>query len=268
MFRRLAGFAIALAGLAALVVAWPVASRASQPGVEYEVKASGATLNREVTGPVVAEVQGVPAEPVDAFVHDGVGVTPVKAQAKLEVDPVNNTGRIEVKWEDEYGKWELVQTTFAPPDHASGLRVGPGAGDTELVFDDPITTNVYLHGDTTAGGPVLPTVFNLLATWGPAAVTLNGEPFDNPFDGPTPLWIAHTMLTVGVRGEDGTVRNSTGGIFSPANPADGAVDWQDLEFHVVFHDAPGPMTSNFPPPLSFFYHLTFENVKVEVSGLD
>ena len=116
---------------------------------------------------------------------------------------------------------------------------------------------------------MLPTVFNMLATWGPAEVTLNGQAFENPFDGQTPLWIAHTMVTVGARDENGQVHTADGeGIFGAANPADGSVDYDDLEFHVVFHDAPGEVTSNFPPPLQFFYHLTFEDVQISISQGD
>ncbi len=272
MRSKLGWFTAASLAALALVALGPLSSigaGADEGGVEYEIKAKGAILNREVTGPVVDSVQGVPAQPVDSFNLDGQGIGVIEAKAKFEIDPVNNTGEIKVEWRDEYGKWTLRQTAFADPGHPTGLRVGPSGSGTELIYGDPVTTNVYLHGDTTAGGPVLPTVFNLLATWGPAEVTLNGEPFENPYDGPTPLWAAHTMLTEGVRGEDGTVRNTSGGIFSPMNPGDGAVDMDDLELHVVFHDVPGPeMTGNFPPPLSFFYHLTFENVKVEISGLE
>ena len=218
---------------------------------------------------MVDDVMGVPAQPVDSFVWDGDGsVSLKKAKAKLEIDPVNNTGTITAQWKDEYGKWTFTQSTFAPPPHPTGLRVGPSADTTELIPDDPVTTNVYLHGNTGAGGPVLPTVFNLLATWGPAEVTLNGEPFENPYDGPVPLWVAHTMTTVGVRNDDGTVRTVDGDIFSMANPANGAVDTDDLEFHLVFHDAPMPMTDNVPPPLSFFYHLAFENVRIELDHIE
>lgn len=112
----------------------------------------------------------------------------------------------------------------------------------------------------------MPTVFNLLATWGPAQVTLNGVAFENPFDGPAPEWAAHTMTTVGVREADGTVRTVDGEIFDPTvDPANGAVDNDDLEVHLVFHDAPGPgTTGNFPPQFSFFYHLVFEDVSVEI----
>ena len=236
----------------------------------YEVEATNARLIREVTGDVMAYVDGVPAEPVDSFVWDGDGVTPIRGRVELKVDPVANTGKLKARWTDEYGEWKLTQKLFVPPPHPTGLRVGPSASDTELVMGDPVTTNVYLHGDTTAGGPVLPTVFNHLATWGPAEVTLNGKPFENPFDGPTPLWLAHTMTTVGVRGDDGTVRTVDGDVFNPmVTPANGAVDNDRLEFHLVFHDAPGPgMTGNFPPPLAFFYHLTFTDVEMEIKYSD
>ena len=75
------------------------------------------------------------------------------------------------------------------------------------------------------------------------------------------------MTTVGAREDDGTVHTVDGEIFNPmVNSANGAVDYTDMEFHLVFHDAPGPeMTDNFPPPFSFFYHLTFEDVRMTVT---
>jgi hypothetical protein len=237
----------------------------------YRLMAREAKLNREVTGPVMDDVHGVPAKPVDSFVHDGVGSEPVLGFARYEIDPVNNEGKIMAKWRDEYGVWRFTQTVFAGPDHASGLRVDPGPGDTTLVWDDPIPVDVYLHGDTTAGGPVLPTLFNHLATWGEAEVTLNGKPFENPYDGPAPLWVAHTMTSVGARNSDGQVLKSDGmTIFEPGPAAgDGYVDYDDLEFHLVFHDAPEPnVEGNFPPPFSFFYHLTFEDVRLSVKQND
>lgn len=233
----------------------------------YKVEAENPRLNRKVTGEVTAWVQGVPAEPVHSFVWDGDGSEFIDdGSVTLEIDPVNNTGTIRAEWTDSNGQWTLEQTAFHPPHHASGMRA-VSLEETMLVQDDPVTVDVYLHGDTTAGGPVLPTVFNQLATWGPAEVTLNGEPFENPYDGPTPLWVVHTMTTAGVRNDDGTVRMADGTLYNPTKQGgEGAIDYNDREFHLVFHDAPGPeMTANFPPPLSFFYHLTFEDVKVEIS---
>lgn len=237
------------------------------PGTIYKVKAQAARAIGIVTGPVIAEVQGVPAEPVDSFVHDGdpAGVQPLdRAKVTLEIDPVANTGFIEASWTDGFGKWTYRQTDYGPPPHSTGLQVGPSAAETRLLEDDPVTTDVYLHGDTTAGGPVLPVLFNLLATWGPAEVTLNDAPFENPFDGPAPRWVGHSMTTVGARFDDGTVRRPDGDIYDPMDSGFGAVDGEDLEFHLVFHDAPGPTTTNFPDEFSFFYHLQFEDVRLHI----
>ena len=73
------------------------------------------------------------------------------------------------------------------------------------------------------------------------------------------------MTTEGARGPDGTVRTTSGGIYNPALSDRGAVDKDDWEVHLVFHDAPGPMVGgNIPPMFSFFYHLVFEDVKIRV----
>ena len=152
----------------------------SSDELQYTVHATNARVNRKVLGGVTAEVQSVPAEPVHSFVWDGDGSEPIQGNARLVVNPNDNTGVIRAQWTDEHGHWTFRQTMFSPPDHANGLRVGPSGDETELEFGDPIPVDVYLHGDTTAGGPVLPTLFNNLATWGPAEVTLNGKPFENP----------------------------------------------------------------------------------------
>jgi hypothetical protein len=253
------------------VAAAPQSRGHGKPGeLTYTVMAREARLNRKVGPDVEAYVDGVPAQPVDSFVWDGDGSEPILGFARYEIDPVSNEGKIMARWWDENGAWKFTQTVFAGPDHPSGLRVGPGAEDTMLVEGDPIPVDVYLHGDTTAGGPVLPTLFNHLATWGHAEVTLNGKPFENPYDGPAPLWVAHTMTSVGARNSDGEVLTADGkDFFSAASPADGSVDYDDLEFHLVFHDAPEPnVEGNFPPPFSFFYHLTFEDVRLSVRHND
>ena len=259
------GLAISLAAITGTTnaLADPDAQQAS--GTHISVRASGAHLIRRVMGPVANSVNGVPAEPVDAFDWAGNNIMPIEGHAKLEIDPVANTGSIRAEWEDEYGHWTYRQTLFAPPPHPTGLRIGPSKDSTTMIMGDPVTTNVYLHGDTTAGGPVIPTVFNLLSTWGPARVTLNGEPFDNPFDGPAPMWAGHTMVSEGVRDADGAVRTTAGEIFNMMKKSEGISYPDELVFHLVFHDAPGPeMTANVPPPLSFFYHVSFNKVKVKI----
>lgn len=270
--KKVRAFLIGLVALAAVAALFQVSAATANPSnsLRYEVKAKNATLIRRVLGEVTTYVNGVPASPVDAFSWDGQGVTPIQGSVKLKIDPVSNTGEIKAEWKDENGEWEYRQTVFSPPDHSTGLQVGPGANDTKLITGDPVTTNVYLHGDTTAGGPVLPTVFNLLTTWGPAEITLNGQPFENTLDG-TPTWPGHTMTTVGVRDENGQVLATDGTIFNPSKAAMGVVYDDELEFHLVFHDMPdGPDAGlgNIPPPPAFFYHVTFNDVKVKIEGAD
>lgn len=275
-----AAFALALLALGLSTIFLPsanVAAAQEEGGLTYHVEAENARLNRRVLGDVTDSVQGIPAQPVDSFVWDGVGsVVLESASATLDVDPAHNTGTLTAEWTDLDGnEWTLTQTAFAPPPHPTGLRVGPYASGTTLIMDDPVVSNVYLHGDTGTAAPVLPTIFNMLATWGPAQVTLNGEPFENPYDGPAPMWAAHTMTAAGVRNENGEVMNADqSDYFNIMEPGNGYTDYGDMEFHITFSDMPGApdnpsfTTDNFPPPLSFFYHLTFEDVQLDIQQAD
>ena len=270
--KKVRAFLIGLVALAAVAALFQVNAATANPSnsLRYEVKAKNATLIREVTGEPTTYVNGVPASPADSFAWDGQGVTSIQGTVKVDIDPVSNTGEIKAEWKDENGNWKYRQTVFTDPGHPTGLQVGPGANDTQLITGDPVTTNVYLHGDTTAGGPILPTVFNLLTTWGPAEITLNGQPFENTLDG-TPTWPGHTMTTVGVRDENGQVKTTDGSIFNPSQSANGVVYNDELEFHLVFHDMPDSPDAglgNIPPPASFFYHVTFNDVKVKIEGAD
>jgi len=256
---------IAAAFFTATTVASPNEHHQAKTGTHISMRAGDARLVRRVMGPVANSVNGVPAEPVDSFDWSGSEITSIRGHAKLEIDPVANTGTIKADWEDEYGHWTYKQTMFVPPSHPTGIRIGSTPGSLTVIKGDPVTTNVYLHGDTGAGGPVIPTLFNLLSTWGPAKVTLNGEPFNNPFDGPAPMWAGHTMVSEGVRDANGVVRTTSGDIFNMMLKSEGQTYPDDLVFHLVFHDAPGPeMTANVPPPLSFFYHVSFSMVKIKI----
>jgi hypothetical protein len=232
--------------------------------LRYQVKASGARLNRKVMGPVTHYVHGVPAEPVNSFVWDGDGSVPVRGQLILEIDPVGDSGFIQARWEDENGSWVYTQYEFIHPEHPSGVRLGATASEVITLINEGVTDNVYLHGDTGAGQPILPTVFTHLATWGPVEIERNGEPFDNPYEIPAPKWLGHLMVTEGVRWPDGSVRLQSGEIYHPSRAIEGAVEQGDLEVHLVFHDEHFPMTTNLPPIYSFFYHLVFEDVQIKI----
>lgn len=245
------------------------AQRAAASQLTYRVTASHARLNRRLMGPVKRWLHGVAAEPVDSFVWNGEGSVPIEGTLSLEISPVSNTGFIKAEWTDANGKWSYEQDRFLHPDeHPSGVRIGSSVFRVDSILNEATAHNVYLHGDTGSGMPVLPTVFTYLATWGPADVTRNGEPFDNPFEIPAPQWLGHLMVTEGARRADGTVRKLTGEIYNPSMAGEGAVESGDLEVHLVFHDDVFPTTENLPPIFSFFYHLLFEEVRIEIVQVD
>ena len=76
------------------------------------------------------------------------------------------------------------------------------------------------------------------------------------------------MVTEGVRRPDGTVRTLFNEIYNPSKAGEGVVEPGDLEVHLVFHDDLFPVTTNIPPFFSFFYHLVFEEVQIEIVQAD
>ena len=235
------------------------------PPIRYQVVAEQGYLHRRVTGKVTTDVEGIPAEPVDSMTYDGVGAVPIQGRLVLEVSPVTQDGLMVVHWTDRNGEWTVVQRRFHHPEHLSGVRIGPSVGTTENQVNLGVATNVYMHGDTTAGMPSLPTLFAYLGAWGPVHVKRNGKPFENPYELPAPDWIGHMMVTEGVRQPDGTVRAKDGSIYNPMKHAtSGATEPYDMEVHFTFHDERFPRTDNVSSLFQFQYHLIFEEVSLRV----
>ena len=264
-----------VASLALLLPASSQAQSAKEPAtpatvqrkpLRYQVRASDARLDRRVLGEVTNSIRGVPAEPVDSIAYDGTGSRPVPGQLMMEVDLESETGLVMATWTDEHGVWVYRQTRFLHPEHSSGLRMSTTKNETKHIVNHGVVSNVYLHGDTTAGTAVVPTLFAYLGAWGPVDITLNGEPFENPFELPAPQWLGHLMVCEGVRDEvDGTIRSINGEIYDPARHATlGATDPTDLEFQLTFHDERFPRTKNKPSMYQFQMHLTFEDVEVRM----
>jgi len=241
------------------------------------IKATNPVRIRRVmteVGPVTNYINDiVPTEPVDSFDWSGEALEPIKGRARLDIDPIANTGTIRAEWEDEHGRWTYRQDSFGPPSHATGIRIGASRGSVTDIVDDPITTNVYLHGDTGVGGPVTPTFFAQLAIWGPAKVTLNGERFDNPFpaaSGSLPfsgpkgsLWGGHVLLSEEIRGDDGIVRTTSGEVFDMSKAGEGVVYPDKINLNLSFLDIPdGRQSSNIPAMHRFVYYISFKKVKV------
>ena len=75
-------------------------------------------------------------------------------------------------------------------------------------------------------------------------------------------------VTEGARRADGSVRTLSGEIYNPSRGDEGAVEVGDIEAHLTFHDDVFPMTTSVPPMFSFFYHLVFEDVRIEIVQAD
>ena len=268
-----------MTAIATMVLAWTLATGEVPPPpqapvietntIRYQVVARGARLNRRVLGNVTDSIRGVPASPVDSLVYDGVGSTPIDgAIVILEVDPVKQTGLLRAKWKDRNGSWEVFQDFFHHPEHSSGIRIGSSKDEVDSLINVGIAQNVYLHGDTGGGTPILPTVFTYLAAWGFMHVTLDGKPFLNKYGLPGPeRWVSHMMLTEGVRNDDGTVRALGGEIYDPKrHKSVGAVDSTDMELHLEFMDERFPtVQGNNPAMFAFQYHLVFEDVVMQLT---
>ena len=241
-------------------------------GLLYVVRGSDARVNRLVTGPVSLTVQGVPAQPVKSGAYDGNGhEKALTGHFTMIVDPVNDTGIVTARWTDSNGKWTYKRTTHIPPPHPTALRIAADATSTEFITDG-VQTHGYQHGNTGAAGAVMPTIFQHIASFGPIEMTHNGQPFLNPFPGPSaPNWFGSAKVTDGLRDEnDGTVRNSSGGIYSPMVPHDGVTDSDDLEIQLIMHTdglPPGTTVPNFPSKFEFFYWVNFEHVSMRVLHL-
>lgn len=202
----------------------------------------------------------------DNMAYDGSGVVESKGKAKMEVDPVANTGKIVVKWKDpRQSVADLVgetapvevrveQTIYMPPDHPSGV-ISDGIR-LRTIVGDPIAINHFEHGSTGVGAPIVTSVFTYLATWGPASVYIQGE-----FYG---MLAMHTMLTEGVRDEitDRVYNSDKSDFYSPMDPDDGFTDPAETQLHVIIRSF--EMDPDNFPPFAIFWHLMFYDLKVEI----
>ena len=110
----------------------------------------------------------------------GEGSVPIEGTFVMVVNVEDEAGFVQAEWTDRNGEWVYQQQEFIHPEHLSGVRIGRSRDDVQTEINYGVINNVYLHGDTAAGMPVLPTLFTHVAAWGPALVARNGELFLNP----------------------------------------------------------------------------------------
>lgn len=185
----------------------------------------------------------------DNFSYDGKRVKPLAGTLTVDLDAAAQKGYIEAIFHTtpQSGPIQISRNErlegeirFVQEFH------GPGMGR--------IAEFVFLHGDSGFEAPMLPTVFNWLATWGPATLYVNGE---KKYE-----LAGHTMYSAGLRREDQSIRKDDGTLYRPArrdyhgytaNPGKGI-------FHVMVMSN-RPDRNNFPP-MSHVLHVNFNTVYV------
>ena len=106
------------------------------------------------------------------FAYDGANVRWLDGKAEIELDPNNGTGRIviEVETTRESGPIRYSKDT----NWSGTIRIVQRLNTREMegarIVEDQI-----LHGDSGNEAPVMPTIYNYFATWGPSKIWVNGE---------------------------------------------------------------------------------------------
>jgi len=188
------------------------------------------------------------------FAYDGEKVRPVEGKATVNVNSETNTGSVVVELKN--AKHQLSADEFIE-------------GDIKLVMDEfegsqpfkqgSIAENLYLHGDSGNGPPVMPKLYTFLAGWGKVDLYVDGELVYEDLD-------AHIMYTEGARinnkimKEDGTVYNPT------LKSESGFTDSSKREFHIVAHTTDEDK-NNFPPN-SVWIHINFQEVALKKAPED
>ena len=221
------------------------ATMSSLDGTASAPEASNGKWRLEATGVRIIGGYG------NNFAYDGENVRWLEGNAQIELDPNNGTGRIVIE----------VETT----NESGPIRYSKDANwhgririvqllNTREMEDARIVEDQMLHGDSGNEAPVMPTIYNYFATWGPSKIWVNGEEV-------VPMVGSHTMFSEQARGPDGSIKNGSGMLYSPMAPVKtGFVSPDQTEFHFVAHTMQ-PDQNNFPPHTAWI-HLHFSNVRV------
>lgn len=187
----------------------------------------------------------------DNFAYKGDNVRPLNGSATMTVDAEAGKAMLEINVETTDASGPI---RFSADKSFSGkIRIVQKL-DTSKMAKARIEEDVFLHGDTGNEAPVMPTLYNYFATWGPAKIFVNGEEA-------VPMIGSHTMFSERSRGEDGAIVNPCGAAYSPMGKMKkGFTDPKHTEFHFVAHTTK-PDKNNFPPHTAWI-HLNFSDVKV------
>ncbi len=205
----------------------------------------------------------------DSFSYDGSDVEPLERPGffELHLDATNDVGLMIGRfYVDQY---QLNADTLLEDSQITVVYPLFGFNnDLEPEYwEGGITDFIPLHGDSGNEAPVLPAVWNDVASWGPAVVFIDGEQWQggtNMVSETNPLGAlyGHMMYTNLVRDpETGFVSNSTGDApYSPMAPSDVVpFDMDAKMLHLVVRT--DERDQNAFPPFTTFMHFNFLDVE-------
>ena len=116
-------------------------------------------------GTLVGTMEDV--SPWDHLDYMGKRLTPVKGAIEIDVNEVNNTGRVQAELVEKTDRYRIVFDRYA----------------AKSAFQDGgIATRVYEHGDSGNGDPLYPKTWLYLAGWGTATVWKNDQVLYKDYD--------------------------------------------------------------------------------------
>lgn len=155
--------------------------------------------------PRVVRAESKAAFSAAGWAYDGA-VDSVDATVDATFNDADNAGSAILAWNAGGVGWRVEFDQFAEAANKSFMDGG-------IEFD------LTEHGDSGVADASIPKILALVAAWGEARVSLDGEPLMDPTGSET--WSAHVMASdTTVRGADGKIANAAGGAYDPAKPAD------------------------------------------------
>lgn len=171
----------------------------------------------------------------DSFRYNGSGVDMGSGTALVRVNERANTGTVTGTAVTKWGTLTVVIEQFEA---------------TAPFMDGGIARNLFLHGNTGNGPPVLPKVFTYLAGWGRADVYLDGKLLYKDYD-------AHFMITEGVRDKDTFRVDYKGPKMVKSYPGSVANPGRQV-LHIVAHSE-DTKAGNLPP-YRIFLHAMWDDI--------
>jgi len=188
------------------------------------------------------------------FAYDGKKVRPVEGKAMVDINSETNTGSVVIELKNI--RHQLSATEVLEGDITIVME--------EFQGDKPfqqgaIAENLYLHGDSGNGPPVMPKLFTFFAGWGTVDIYVDGKKAYEDLD-------AHIMYTEGAR-VNNKIMKADGTVYNPKLKSEsGFTDSSKREFHIVAHSTDEDK-DNFPTN-SRWIHLNFQEVALKKAPED